>query len=85
VALTIRCTVQLQVSPGYAGSGSPRASREESTYNQQLGTEYAHDPVTGENFLMSHAGDYMQNGPQGPGYYRQVGNDYRKLEPGRIN
>lgn len=83
VALTIRCTVQLQVSPGYAEGGASGASREESTYNQQLGTEYAHDPVTGENFLMNYASDYRDNGPQGPGFYHQAGNDLRKLEPGR--
>ena len=85
VALTVRCTVQLQVSPGSAGPRSPGASREESTYNRQLGTEYAHDPVTGENFLMSHAADYQENGPQGAGYYRKVGDEYHKLEPGRID
>jgi len=83
VAFTIRCTVQLRVSPGYPGEGSSGASREESTYNQQLGTEYAHDPATGENFLMDYASDYRENGPQGPGFYHQVGSDLRKLEPGR--
>jgi hypothetical protein len=81
IATTIRCTVQLQ-SPYGGGGSTGGASREEETYNQQLGTEYAHDPETGENYLMNHATDYM-NGPQGPGYYKPVGNGYRKLEPGR--
>jgi hypothetical protein len=50
---------------------------------QQRGTEYAHDPVTGENFLMDYAADHLESGPNGPGFYRQVGNELRKLEPGR--
>ena len=83
VALTIRCTVQLQVSPTSAGGGASGASREESTYNQQLGTEYAHDPVTGENFLMNFAADHRDSGPQGPGFYREVNGELRKLESGR--
>jgi hypothetical protein len=83
VALTIRCTVQLQVSPVSGGGGASGASREESTYNQQLGTEYAHDPVTGENFLMNYGADHRDNGPQGPGFYHEVNGELRKLEPGR--
>lgn len=81
VALSVRCRVQLRASPGSAGS-RPATTAEESTYNAQLGTEYAHDPETGENFLMSHAADYLENGPQGPGYYRKAGNETRKLAPG---
>jgi hypothetical protein len=83
VALTIRCTVQLQVSPTSAGGGASGASREESTYNQQLGTEYAHDPVTGENFLMNFGADHRDSGPQGPGFYHEVNGELRKLESGR--
>jgi len=83
VALTIRCTVQLQVPSPSGGGGASGASREESTYNQQLGTEYAHDPVTGENFLMNYGADYRDNGPQGAGFYRDVNGELRKLEPGR--
>jgi hypothetical protein len=83
VALTIRCTVQLQVSPWPGGGAASGASREESTYNQQLGTEYAHDPVTGENFLMDYGADHLDNGPQGPGFYRDVNGELRKLELGR--
>jgi hypothetical protein len=85
IATTIRCTVQLRSPYGGGGGASGGASREETTYNQQLGTEYAHDPATGQNYLMNHATDYLQNGPQGPGYYTQVGNEYRKLEPGRTD
>jgi hypothetical protein len=80
VALSIRCTVTLSV-PDSSGRRRDEAS-EASTYNQQLGTEYAHSTATGENFLMSHAEDWLENGPQGPGYYRKSGNDYEKLVPG---
>ncbi len=83
VALTIRCTVQLQVPSPTGGGGASGASREESTYNQQLGTEYAHDPVTGENFLMNYGADHRDSGPQGPGFYHEVNGELRKLEPGR--
>jgi hypothetical protein len=83
VALTIRCTVQLQVPSPTGGGGASGVSRQESTYNQQLGTEYAHDPVTGENFLMNYGADYRDSGPQGAGFYRDVNGELRKLEPGR--
>jgi hypothetical protein len=81
---SIRC--QAQYTPSSAGS-SGRTSREpsrQSTYNIQLGTEYAHDPETGETFFMKHASDWRETGPDGPGYYRQVGNGYRKLVPGLL-
>ena len=79
---SIRC--QAQYTPSGAGS-SGRTSREpsrQSTYNTQLGTEYAHDPETGETFFMKHATDWTDAGPDGPGYYRQIGNGYRKLVSG---
>jgi hypothetical protein len=77
VALSIRCTVQLQPT------GGRDDDRAESTYNQQLGMEYAHDPVTGENYWVSPGADWQDSGPQGPGYYKRSGNDLRKLAPGR--
>ena len=79
---SIRC--QAQYTPSGSGSGgrTSRESARQSTYNTQLGTEYAHDPETGEIFFMKHATDWMENGPDGPGYYRQIGNGYRKLDPG---
>jgi hypothetical protein len=79
-ALSIRCTVTLSM-PDKSGRLTDEAS-EASTYNQQLGTEYAHSPTTGENFLMNHAADWLENGPQGPGFYRKSGNDYEKLVSG---
>jgi hypothetical protein len=51
------------------------------TYNVQLGTGYVHSE-TGQNFLVDPASDYQSTGPDGPGYYRQVGNSYEKLIPG---
>jgi len=83
VALSIRCRVSL-MPPTY-GSGSRGGDEGDdlSTYNRQLGTEYAHSPRTGENFLMTHATDWLESGPEGPGYYRIVGNDHEKLVPGR--
>jgi len=51
------------------------------TYNVQLGTGYVHSE-TGQNFLVDPSTDYHATGPDGPGYYRQVGNSYEKLTPG---
>ncbi|MBZ5530760.1 MAG: DUF1795 domain-containing protein [Acidobacteriia bacterium] len=78
---SIRCQAQYRPTPG-TDLGRRGSASESSTYNRQLGTEYAHDPETGETFFMRHATDWMENGPDGPGYYRQVGGGYRKLTPG---
>jgi hypothetical protein len=78
---SIRCQAQYRPSPGMDLSPGNRGA--DSTYNVQLGTEYAHDPETGETFYMKHADDWMETGPDGPGYYRQVpGGGHRKLTPG---
>jgi hypothetical protein len=45
--------------------------------------EHYHDPRTGENYWVSPATDYRENGPQGPGYYVGVGGEQRKLQSGR--
>ena len=79
VALSIRCTVQLQAHPG----GRSEDDRMESTYNRQLGMEYAHDPATGENYWVNPGADWQNVGPEGPGYYKRSGNELRKLAPGR--
>ena len=84
VALSIRCTVQLRPPSGGGGSGGSEDDKVESTYNQQLGMEYAHDAATGENYWMSSA-DWKDDGPEGPGYYKSSGNDLRKLVQGRSN
>jgi hypothetical protein len=81
--MSIRCRVALspqrERTPG-PGKGSEE-DRHESTYNVQLGMEYAHDPKTGENYWVSPSTD-VRNGPQGPGYYKSVGNSLIKLDPG---
>ncbi len=89
VAVSIRCATQLIPSqqpdvsktgkkgprPGCGGEPNLRG------YNQQLGTQYAHT-ATGDNFLYD-ISDYRNTGPDGPGYYRMLGNSLTKLEPGR--
>jgi hypothetical protein len=82
VASSTRCRAQLTPAGGSdGGSLSPRSA--ESTYNAQLGTEYAHDPATGELYLMEHASDWWEAGPDGPGYYKALpGGGHRKLSPG---
>jgi hypothetical protein len=89
VAVSIRCATQLIPSrapdtartgkkgprPGCGGEANLRG------YNQQLGTQYAHT-ASGDNFLYD-ISDYRNTGPDGPGYYRMLGNSLTKLEPGR--
>jgi hypothetical protein len=91
VATSIRCTVGLRPPPPADYTSRPTQSRKKprsddeaaSEYNAQLGMEYVHDKTTGENYWVSPSTDYRQNGPEGPGYYKQVGNDIRKLTLGR--
>jgi hypothetical protein len=52
-------------------------------YNKELGTQYAHSPSTGQNFSLDPTTDWHDTGSEGPGYYRQAGNTYEKLELGR--
>jgi hypothetical protein len=87
VASSIGCVTQLV--PSYSGSSSRGGSRrklDESDdlrgYNAQLGSQWAHSPSTGENFLLDRSARYNDSGPDGPGYYRQAGNSYEKLEMG---
>lgn len=82
VALSIRCNVQLRASPDSPRPPPSDDDKVESTYNRELGTEYAHNPATGEIYWMNHAGDWKETGPQGPGYYIRSGNEWKKLEPG---
>lgn len=91
VAASIRCSSTVRPGTGGAGGdGGKRPPRDgadglsNSTYNKELGTEYVHSPSTGENYLVSPATDYV-DGPQGYGAYVQNGNDYIKLEPGRVD
>ncbi|MDB5029154.1 MAG: hypothetical protein JWO66_2843 [Candidatus Eremiobacteraeota bacterium] len=90
VAVSIRCATQLVPSnvarsnggrdkkgarPGCGGEGGLRG------YNRELGTQYAHT-AAGTNYLFD-IGDYRNTGPDGPGYYKMVGNALTKLETGR--
>lgn len=91
VATSIRCTVALRPPPPADYTSRPSQTRKKprsddeaaSEYNAQLGMEDVHDKTTGENYWVSPSTDYRQNGPEGPGHYKQVGNDIRKLSPGR--
>jgi hypothetical protein len=91
VATSIRCVVGLRAPPppdytsrSDRGGRRPRTEDEAaSEYNAQLGMEYAHDKTTGENYWVSPSTNFRQDGPEGPGYYKQVGNEVRKLAPGR--
>ena len=81
VATSTQCRAQLTPSGGSGGSRDRRSS--ESTYNAQLGTEYAHDPETGQAYLMQHGSDWWDGGPDGPGYYKErPGGGYIRLTPG---
>jgi hypothetical protein len=51
------------------------------TYNAQLGTGWVHDDA-GNNYNVDVTSDYHETGPDGPGYYKQNGNDLIKLTPG---
>ncbi|HWT06736.1 MAG TPA: hypothetical protein VN224_13325 [Xanthomonadales bacterium] len=89
VAVSIRCATQLIPSraPDVSRTGKkgPRAGCGGEPnlrgYNQQLGTQYAHT-ASGDNFLYD-ISDYRNTGPDGPGYYKMLGNSLTKLEPGR--
>ncbi len=64
-------------------SGGESGSGEENTYyNQWLDKEYYHNAETGENFWVSPSHDWVNDGPEGPGYYAQHGNKIVKLAPG---
>ena len=50
-------------------------------YNAQLDTGWVHDDA-GNNYNVDVAGDWSENGPDGPGFYKRNGNDVTKLQPG---
>lgn len=91
VAVSIRCATQLIPSSapdvssrgGKKGEKRPGCGGEPNlrSYNQQLGTQYAHT-AAGSNYLFD-ISDYRNTGPDGPGYYKMVGNSLTKLEIGR--
>lgn len=55
-----------------------------ATYLTVLRLGYVHNDKN-QMFLVHPRGDFWQNGPQGPGFYHQIGGENEKLEPGRIN
>ena len=91
VATSIRCSTGLVPVRDTAGPGGKAGTKRAGCggegslrgYNKELGHQYAHSASTGENFLMDHATQWEENGPQGPGYYKQSGNFQEKLELGR--
>ena len=82
VSLSIRSIVQIRAD-GNNNSKNSDDKRVESSYNMQLGMEYAHDPDTGENYWVNPSKDYNETGKDGPGYYKNIGNDTKKLMTGR--
>ena len=93
VAVSIRCSTQLVPPPPPSNTSStarrgakPRpgcgGDPNLRSYNMQLGTQYAHSPTTGDNFLFDRS-DWRDTGPGGAGYYKMLGNSLTKLEPGR--
>ncbi len=64
-------------------SSTSKDKKDDYGYNPQLGTEYCHNPKTGENFRVSPSINWSENGPDGPGYYGTSGNETIKMSPGR--
>ena len=90
VATTLRCNVPFLPSPpaeASSGNGGSKGAKGkgDSQYSRWLGREHYHDPKTGENYWVEPGRDWVQTGPEGPGYYARSGNELRKLEPGRSN
>jgi hypothetical protein len=71
-------------SPSMKPSAS-KSKKDDYGYNPQLGTEYCHNPRTGENFRVSPSTHWSETGPDGPGYYGMAGNERIKMAPGRSN
>lgn len=55
-----------------------------ATYLTVLRRGYVHN-TKGAMFLVDPRRDFWQNGAEGPGFYRQIGGENEKLEPGRLN
>ncbi len=81
VALSIRCS---SLSARKAKSNAHiDPNKLESAYDKELGIAYAYDPVTGDNYWVNAVTDWNENGSQGAGYYKMIGNVLKKLSPGR--
>jgi len=88
VALSIHASVALHPSANnynpYGGGGGETGDEPDplKDYNKELGTQYYHDPNTGDNYWVDPA-TAVVNGPAGEGVYKSNGNDVTKLVPGR--
>jgi hypothetical protein len=89
VARSMRCQVpNVPASPdppslnAKSKSGGGKGGEDDTLYNRWLDKEYYHNSQTGENYWVSPSQDWVQNGPEGPGYYAQHGNGTVKLDPG---
>jgi hypothetical protein len=97
VLLSLRCGSELAPSPRPRDSvlvaislstrclaGRCEDSDFAATYLDKfrLGYVHAHD---GEVFLVNPRRDFWLSGQEGPGFYRQLGGQNEKLEPGRTN
>lgn len=81
VALSIRCS---SLSARKAKSNAHiDPIMLENTYNKELGIAYAYDPITGDNYWVNAVSDWNESGLQGAGYYKRIGNELKKLSPGR--
>jgi hypothetical protein len=72
-------TVSTKCLAGRCGAGDLAA-----TMLDKFRLGYVHG-ADGSVFLINPRRDFWQTGPDGPGFYRQVGGSDEKLEPGRVN
>lgn len=90
VAASIRCNTTLRPPPPNDfhpakgakcfGSECSEADAATRSFNSILGTGYVHDGA-GNNYYVG-LENWIENGPDGPGYYKKNGNDVTKLQPG---
>ncbi|PYS20953.1 MAG: hypothetical protein DMF72_19120 [Acidobacteria bacterium] len=88
VAASIRCTKHLFPAQESStrrpqGSSKDQIEREMSRKREEatMGFQNVYSPSTGDHWEASYS-DYNPTGPDGPGYYRRVGNSYEKLNEG---
>jgi hypothetical protein len=88
IAASIRCTKHLfpaQQSSTREPRGSSKDQIEDELSRKRqeatMGFQNVYSPSTGEHWEASYR-DYNATGPDGPGYYRRVGNSYEKLNDG---
>ena len=83
VALSIRCIAYKRTWGGANTYRRIDANKIEAYYDGELGLEYTHDSGSRDNYWVNPTTDYNDKGLQGPGYYLKIGNDLKKLTPGR--